>query len=244
MWSRARHASLLSDVRYLLHRHHAPLVEVRSSNIPGAGLGVFVKRPIEKGRVVCLYPGIYTPGLPKHAAESEESMNLADVVSPSGGEIENNAYILNLSIPGGYIDGAALTGIDRWSLEERRLDENPSACGHLLNHSSSASNVEMVSFQWREVEDDIEYNEKDRMQCPNELRADGSPWYLDGFTGKIVPFPSLADVRQAEGKQSVEPLLYGAAFCSQQDLSEGTEVLLDYQLKGPPYPPWAAEWYE
>jgi hypothetical protein len=227
-----------------MHRHHAPLVEVRSSNIPGAGLGVFVKRPIEKGRVTCLYPGIYTPGLPKHAAESEDSMNLADAMPPSDGNMEDNAYILNLNLPGGYIDGAALTGIDRWSLDGRRLDENPSACGHLVNHSSTAANVEVVSFQWREVLDEIDYNEKNLVACPNELRADGSPWYLDGFTGNIVPFPSPADVRRAEGTQSVEPILFGAAFCSQEDLIVGTEVLLDYQLKGPPYPSWAEEWYE
>jgi len=235
MLNRALHKSLLSDVRYLLHRHHAPLVEVRPSYIPNAGMGVFVTRPIEKGRVICLYPGIYTPGLPMHAAESEDSV----FVGASDGDMESNAYILNMTIPGGYMDGRALVGE-----EGRHLDDNPSACGHLVNHSSSASNVEMVSFSWRKVQDEMDCNDKNVIPLPNELRADGSPWYLDGFTGEIVPFPSpVDDRREGDSNTDVEPLLCGAAFCSQQDLEQGTEILLDYQLKGPPYPKWAEDWY-
>lgn len=176
-------------------------------------------------------------------------MYLADAQPPSEGELEENAYILNLSsAAGGYIDGAALDGMDRWSLSERNLADNPSACGNTVNHSSDTPNVEMVSFQWLEVfEDDSSTDDdKELLPLPNELRADGSPWYLDGFTGEIVPFPSPADVRRDFDKRSstsVDPLLFGAAFCSQQDLEEGTEILLDYKLKRP-YPSWAQEWYK
>lgn len=230
MASKVRQASLLSDVRYLIHRHHSPLVEIRPSFIPNAGQGVFVnKRPIEKGRVVCLYPGIYTPGLPKHIAEYEESVYMANEVPPSG-DMENNAYILNLSSAGGYIDGAALIGTDG-----RRLDENLSACANLVNHSPK-SNVEMVAFEWSKVLEEVNYDDKHLMSCPNELRADGSPWYYDGLTGKIVKFPS--------SPERFESILYGAAFCSVTDLERGEEVLLNYKLKGPPYPDWAEDWYE
>lgn len=240
MWSKARHPSLLNDVRYLIHRRHAPLVEVRPSFLPNnAGNGIFVKRPIEKGRVVCLYPGIYTPGLPKYAAESEDSVYLGDSSSPSGRLIEENEYLLNLNALGGYIDGAALVGIDRTSLNERRLDDNPSACGNLINHSSSESNVEMLPFYWGEVEEQMDRLSRDVMPFPNQLRSDGSTWYLDGLTEKVVSFPSLQD----DCRDVDPPLLCGAAFCSLKDLDVGTELLLDYKLKGP-YPAWAEEWYE
>lgn len=231
MLSKVKHSSLLKDVRYLLHRHHSPLVEVRNSYMPYAGNGVFVKRPIEKGRVLCLYPGIYTPGLP-NAVESEY---LARTTPPSGGAIEDNAYILNLQIPGGYIDGAALDG------SEGRLDDNLSACGNIVNHSSDAANVEFMSFSYLDVFGEmIDADDTDIMSFPNEVRVDGSPWYLDDVSGEIVKFPSS----NAGDNRSIDPLLFGAAFCSLRDLEEGTEVLFDYQLKGPPYPAWAQEWYK
>lgn len=225
--------SLISDVRYLIHRHHSPLVEVRPSYIPNAGIGVFVKRPIEKDRVVCLYPGIYTPGIPKYAAESVETVNLADKEPPSGGDIESNPYILNLNIQGGYIDGSALIGV-----HGRRLDDNPSACANMINHSKDA-NVDWMPIHWNEVLDDLGYQDEHKMPLPNELRADGSPWYYDGFSEKVVSFPSSVDKGE-----STTLLLYGAALYAKRDMEYGEEILLDYKLKGPPYPAWAQDWYE
>ena len=233
MWTKTGKVSL-RHVRYLIHRNHSPLVEVRPSYIPNAGTGVFVKRPIEKNRVVCLYPGIYTPGIPKYAAESDETVNLADKESPSGGDIQSNPYILNLNIQGGYIDGSALVGADG-----RRLDDNPSACGNMINHHSTAANVDWMPIHWNEVLDDLGYQDKHEMPPPNEVRTDGSPWYYDGFSEKVVLFPSFVD-----DDESSKTLLYGAAFYAKRDLENGEEILLDYKLKGPPYPAWAEDWYE
>ena len=58
--------------------------------------------------------------------------------------MEENAYILNLQLVGGYLDGESLT-------KGRPLDANPSACGHLINHSLTLSNVDFESFVWSDM---------------------------------------------------------------------------------------------
>jgi hypothetical protein len=70
------------------------------------------------------------------------------------------------------------------------------------------------------------------------LRADGSSWYYDGFSEKVVSFSSSVD------KSESTTLLYGAALFAKRDMEYGDEILLNYKLKGPPYPAWAQDWYE
>ena len=93
------------QIRNLLKRNHEPIVEVCNSSISGAGNGVFSRQCInDTPRVMCLYPGIYTPGMPLHATKY-----LANQVPPSfhrgGPGMHENAYIMNLQSCGGYIDG-------------------------------------------------------------------------------------------------------------------------------------------
>jgi hypothetical protein len=229
------------QVQHLLSRKHKPIVVVQPSLIDGAGKGVFAVDDIVAERAVCLYPGVYTPGLPLYAGLSEDSVYLAKNVTPSGVLPEHNPYLLNLhTASGGYLDGNALLAMSDEGTMDRRLDENPSACGHLVNHSHRQANVVVTAFTWRDVLEAVmppPSTETDIQQYhlpPNALRADGSPWYLESST--VVRFP-----KQKACDEMVT--LCGAALCTRTGIEKGAELLLDYNLKGPVLPAWAATWY-
>ena len=209
---------------------------------------------------MCLYPGIYTPGLPIHtlgattaAASSCTFVYLANKSPPSkyGTDINDNAYIMNLNLScGGYIDGCALDSQIRRGGEKNNdvLDSNPSACGHLINHHSVGNNVEVHSFAWDDILlDDERYDATttrradEHFTIPNELRADGSPWYYDATIDKLVSFPTSSE--GGSQKKIPPPLLCGAALVLTKPVSRGDELLLDYGLSEP-YPPWAKGWYK
>lgn len=146
--------------------------------------------------------------------------------------MEENAYILNLQHRvGGFLDGACLT-----SARGRPLDENPSACGHLINHSANAANVEFESFVWSDVVFDSFLNDDPTLyDVPNERRQDGTPWYADG--GSVVRFLNSDDMIQ-QNLLSVG----GAAFVTIREIQQGEELFLNYLLRKP-YPVWARGWY-
>ena len=162
----------------LLKRHHDPLVRVGKSVIPGAGNGVFSRQCIQSDipTVMCLYPGIYTPGMPSYGAHY-----LANQVPPSfrrgrGPSMHDNAYIMNLQSCGGYIDGLSIKSQHN---DGKKMDMNHSACGHLVNHHALNHNTEVYPFSWNEV---LEHNEtihiarggdEDLFSLPNEMRSDG-----------------------------------------------------------------------
>ena len=106
---------------------------------------------------------------------------------------------MNLSC-GGYIDGCALDSqIRRGEKNNDVLDSNPSACGHLINHHSVGNNVEVHSFAWDDILlDDERYDATttartdEHFTIPNELRADGSPWYYDATIDKLYHFQQVA----------------------------------------------------
>ena len=209
---------IYDQIRNLLKRRHEPLVEVGKSIITGAGDGVFSRHCIDIDHttndttsttptptVMCLYPGIYTPAIPPSSYYHDERTTthyLANQVPPSyqhgnGPDMNSNAYILNLQRCGGYIDGWSIQSQycknDNNSREEssRRLDINPSACGHLINHHAYDCNTSVFSFSWREVleqqeqeeecndddGDDQEEDEDDYFPLPNEMRSDGKTTY-------------------------------------------------------------------
>ena len=179
-----------TQILHLLKRDHKPRVQVHKSNIEGAGSGVFSKQRIEctddtkKPTVICLYPGIFTPGLPLHATSPHSTAQyLANQVPPSfqQGEgpcmMHENAYIMNLQKCGGYIDGKSLNS----QYNDHKLDDNQSACAHLVNHHANDHNTMVYSFAWKEMlEHDFnteEYNardgDEDHYPLPNEVRSDG-----------------------------------------------------------------------
>ena len=62
---------IIKQIRSLLQKPFKPIVKVDFSGISGAGNGVYAAKSFSSKdipTVMCLYPGIYTPGLPIHAA--------------------------------------------------------------------------------------------------------------------------------------------------------------------------------
>jgi hypothetical protein len=214
------------SVRRLLSRSHTPPTELKGSSINGAGRGVFAVESVGAGEILCLYAGVHTPALPPGVDDS--LVYLGNNVAPSGEVPDENAYILNLHhVGGGYLDGLALT------TEDRTLNENPSACGHYVNHSSSQANVQAVSFAWSDVLNEDEDNDLDHEHLyplPNIVREDSSPWYLDTCADIIVEYGG--------GGPNA-----GAAFCAKDNIEAGDELLLNYGLLQP-LPSWAVDWYE
>lgn len=239
--------AMAQQIIHLMKKSHVPKVVIAKSSISGknqagAGRGVFARCDVsaeEVPMVMCLYPGVYTPGLPMGCAECEY---LANQTPPSnyGSAIDENAYILNLALMGGYIDGCALES--QFDGKEA-LDGNPSACGHLINHDVAMKNIDVIAFAWDEVNglDDAFIDNADESSSsysvPNELRTDASPWYYDTLLDDLVSFP---------GKGQTSPprsMLCGAAMVLTAPILQGKELLLDYGLKEP-YPTWAREWYQ
>jgi hypothetical protein len=195
---------------------------------------------------------VYTPPLPSSAGIlfSQEDNNeimgtyLANQIPPSQIEFEENAYILNISDEiGGYIDASACV-----LHKDRRLDDSPSACGHLINHNGKIhANVKVVSFYWKDILGEENNNEDDEQwyKLPNILRFDGSPWYFDTINQQIQYFPKgMQDHRFATMNHQ---MVVGAAIIaddtSNVKLIPGQELFLDYQLKATALPKWAVDWY-
>lgn len=212
------------SVRRLLSRSHTPRTELKGSTIHEAGRGVFAVESVGAGEILCLYAGIHTPALPLGANDS--LVYLGNNMAPSGVMPDENAYILNLHhVGGGYLDGLALATGDR------NLDENPSACGHCVNHSSNQANVEVLSFAWSDVlSEDNEIGHEHLYPLPNIVRADGGPWYLDTSADAIVTCGGA-------GPNA------GATFYAKNNIEAGDELLLNYGLLSP-LPSWATGWYE
>ena len=228
-------STIFRKIRNLLVKGHSPFIESGPSTI--AGRGIFALTTIPKHEVVALYPGIYTPPLPHFLEMPVGDSNfpvadlyLANKISPSGIHVEENAYILNLQHHvGGFLDGACLT-----SARGRPLDENPSARGHLINHSNIAANVEFESFVWSDIVLDSSCDPT-LYAVPNERRQDGTPWYADG--DRLVRFLNPDDLIQRNLHA-----VGGAAFLTKRVIHQGEELFLDYLLRKP-YPEWARGWY-
>lgn len=58
-----------------------------------------------------------------------------------------------------------------------------------------------------------------------------------------VPAPPAGASPRAAEDDEVVRRLPGIAFVALRDLRAGEELLLDYALRGPPYPQWARDWY-
>jgi hypothetical protein len=136
---------------------------------------------------------------------------------------------------------------------------NPAWCGHLINHCGRdrRDNVEVKSFLWvhaldeqqlfssvmRQFSGDNGGNDENVLRIPNTMRLDGSPWYFDTVSQKTVMLPKPHQRFQVA---SVLPMFAGAAIVAKdgQTLEPGDELFLHYRLRGPPYPDWAAGWYD
>uniref|UniRef100_A0A7S3LS39 SET domain-containing protein n=1 Tax=Aplanochytrium stocchinoi TaxID=215587 RepID=A0A7S3LS39_9STRA len=234
-------------------------VSVRKSHLEVAGLGVFTCRKVYCGEVLCLYPGSYTPPLPPYTVVGDNDFaGTAVYLATEEKELaDSQAYVINLNDRGagigGRINGAELTSELQISDSDNttgRLDENPCACGHLVNHKpGKLANVEVLPFRWMDIVDaDAQAHDSWTFNFPNEIRADGSPWFYDGHSKEIVYFPSHTDIPKSKNENAwinhlkSYPMLSGAALVAKYDIDSRHELFLDYGLKEP-YPPWAADWY-
>ena len=204
---------------------------------------------------MCLYPGIYTPGIPSgYLSHEVEYFANKSLPSNYGSDITDNAYIMNLNSCGGYIDGCALKSQYN-DTDNTVLDSNPSACGHLVNHATLKNNVKILSFAWDEVlkegssyddaETALECNkENEYYLIPNEMRADGTPWYYDSAMNKLVSFTKSSQSQRhlCLHHPMKNKLVCGAALILTRSVYEGEELVLNYGLTKP-YPAWAKEWY-
>jgi len=249
-------------VSRLLRRFHEPCVVVAPSLLHDAGLGVFVATPdpIPPGTPICLYPGERTPPLPPWAfSSSSGSPSPLLIRKPE----EDNAYILNLAsarawpcpkrtggaVVGGFLDAAPK------ALAELGLDalENPSAVGHRVNHCGVTlePNVSITAFSYRDLAVAMLRNGSEasyeHFPPPNQFPM--GPWYLDEDRGCTVDFPRTLTGDARENWLSAEhserlALLAGAVVVSSRTLLPKEELLLDYDLSGPPFPRWAVPWYK
>lgn len=229
-----------------------PLVRVAPSSIPGAGRGVCVNQRVSPGTLLCLYPGIYSPGLPFFAVTDSQGQTESQAIStqffgkgvtPSGVDADENAYILNVQVnQGGYLDGKALTLSNQEGSSSttdglshrRRLDENPHACGQLVNHSSGHANVDVKSFVWNPLLDKLVRegyslnDEEDFYPVPNAVRADGLPRYI--IQNSVV-------CHNGTGPNC------GAVLYARHTIQRDQELFFDYKLRDP-LPSWAKDWYK
>lgn len=216
-------------LRLLLRRSVTPRVQVKPSHVEGAGRGVFTNHAIDKDCALCLYAGVFTPGLPL----IPDAKYLGNESLPSGVDPPAlNAYIFNTNH--GYLDGLA-TNNNKGGLLS---DKNPSACAHLVNHSSDCPTVYPVSFWWHEIFPDnenrlnVDGDNDLYYEIPNRRRCDGAPWFL--HNGDLTFFDNDDTGNLPCG---------GAVFCAMHDLKENQEIYLDYGLKHP-LPSWAEGWYK
>ena len=98
-----------------------------------------------------------------------------------------------------------------------------------------------MCFLWRDV---LACGSEDSWDALAALAASvngylgaGCPWYAADAEVVHMCGPDPTPL------QAVHRGLPGAAFVACDAIAEGAEVLFDYQLQGPPYPPWAAPWY-
>ncbi|KAG1670942.1 hypothetical protein FOA52_011377 [Chlamydomonas sp. UWO 241] len=76
-----------------------------------------------------------------------------------------------------------------------------------------------------------------RFHIPNQ-RLSGF-WFVDPTSGETVDLPP-ASVSEAV---AIGEGVSGIAVVAMVDIPAGSELLLDYQLIGPPWPAWAKDWY-
>jgi hypothetical protein len=268
-------AVIRDEIRYLLRRDHVPRVTVAASPTSGKGVFVVKPETPSRcgdrnnskhrnytnegqsgwssskesstgffpaGAVLCLYPGVHTPPLPSSlASDANKVRYLGSQTTPSGSKPRDNGYLLQLHcVNGGYLDGNPVL-FEGLPLQ----DNNPSACGHFVNHSIENANVAVMSFPWSlldEVNDGplpkLSWEGSDLYYpVPNTNRSDGSPWYeVDDGWCREQHFPT----NQESALQSAQ--CCGAVLYATTNIPAGNELFLHYQLRKP-YPRWAQDWY-
>jgi hypothetical protein len=189
-------------------------------------LGVFVSGDVSKGDVVCFYPGTYYPPPPLYALGVADGSycQTANIVRHMW---EHNVYCINLNDMGGYIDGF---------LEKEKskfASLSPYAVGQKINHPDkhNSPNVSTFEFLWRDV---FASREGCDELCLEEflshvpVKMGEGPWFIDPSTQEVVTIENAP----------TNPALPGLALVALEDLEDGRELFLDYELKPEDMPDW------
>jgi hypothetical protein len=138
-------------------------VEVRSSSIPGAGVGVFATADISAGTVLATYGGRFIPPIPVPPTHGAPPTELCDLTGD---------YIYCCE-GGGYLDGSHC--LDRSPMDA------PHSLGHLVNHPpSDGGTPNAVSVTISPFPENLGVT---------ALPA-GKPWYFDNELLEVVQIPS------------------------------------------------------
>eukprot|EP01134_Creolimax_fragrantissima_P001517 CFRG1517T1 len=263
-----------SQIRVLLERDvnmssRGPAVHLRISELPLAGQGVFARRNICKGEAICLYPGIHTPAIPfgtpcttidedrKTYLNNQYIMNLPTM----GGFIDgmnvdkhlkpdatDNPHAVGhlVNHPGEGRKANCSTVDFYWRdvlNSEDMLDVDvPPVPVEAMALSTHAAIPTLISNDTQQVQASTQHTrvKNDLYTLPNVPPIDGTAWYIDERFGEVIYHPRRSSTPSAMVLEG----LCGLALVAICDIDEGEELFLDYDLNGPPYPPWATGWYK
>lgn len=225
----------------------APPTTVRTSQIPGAGAGLFSTRHIPRGGLVGLYAGVYTPPVPPVTGGAAEEMTvLIPAPAPSLDDLKLE-YLCHLA-GGGYLDGAS------FAIKARAVATTGACPGWgtaaLANHppKNVPPNVVAVDVAWAEVGLEVAttqlFAEARRPETAKRFATEHPsanriakhttnplkkhvPWYIDGPTNEPVEVPENLNTR-------------GIAFLAARDVLPGEEIYFNYQLSKRGAPAWYA----
>jgi hypothetical protein len=197
-----------------------------------------MKGRVGAGTVVGLFPGVYSPGLPifldveailpgVNDAAAIYEMNYPKRIKEENAS-ETEVYRINLKTCGGGLDPGSSKGTTHAELA-RRMEANPFALGHKMNHPSAGGvpNVDGFDFKWNSNLDGLVLDPQTsvEVEVPNVF-CDGI-WYIDPSTGE-THLTNPSKVR-----------LCGMAMVTLRPIEDGEELLLNYDLPSTkPYPSW------
>lgn len=229
-------------VRSLLSLTSTHPIEVRTSNIPNAGVGVFATADIDENTVVLLFPGVFHPPpvIGVLGTDNQPPVLLS--------ELGKSEYGANCTSVGGALEPIHV--VDRehalhavtpeWV---RRSWGNLAANGHNLNHGvGEMESLKPFWFYWRDaLHEEGGRGEgggggASRWSVPNHLSSK-CPWYFDEGEGRVVERP---DNEGWDEEHEIRVGLVGMAFVTTRNVQRGEELMFDYQLNPHGRRP---EWY-
>lgn len=223
----------LALIRDKLLDNEAETVYIGPSSVFNGGNGVFLNQSVRKGDLLTFYGGSHFPQPPISVSIND----LATEEKVQTPKVDCSDYIMNLGGLGkGYIDGQDRVG--------DKVDAK--SCGQIINHPPAGHrpNVEAVEFMWAAIidmdEGESNLSEKDREHLWKEAHEINNLfeglWYHDGAQYVSTP-------HKRNDKSYYNSLLAGIGMVAREDMSQGTELFLDYELNLATLNDETKDWY-